>query len=149
MTPHELYLEAARRGLRLEPRGDRLAVIPKGKCPPDFRDVLLAHKAALLEWLAAPKETWAVGKYPPGEFDDVVAATFPKAERRPLHQVHPDPEPRKTAEEAAWLHVARQILAGEFENCDRSTSESLAIGLRSISHPICQQALARLKALGA
>lgn len=143
MTPHDLYLEAARRGLRLEPRGDKLAVIPKGKCPPDFRDVLLAHKAALLEWLAAPKETWAVGKYPPGEFDDVVA-TFPKAERRPLRQVQPDPAPRKTAEEAVWLHIARQILAGEFYGCDRSTHESLTIGLRSIRHPDCQRALERL-----
>lgn len=51
MTPHELYLEAARRGLRLEPAGDMLAVIPKGKVTPDFADVLRAHKTELLDWL--------------------------------------------------------------------------------------------------
>jgi hypothetical protein len=48
---------------------------------------------------------------------------------------------------AAWLHVARQILAGEFEGADSSTVESLIIGLRSIQHPSCQQALSRLSSL--
>lgn len=43
-----------------------------------------------------------------------------------------------------WLHVARQILAGEFEGCDDSTRASLVIGLRNIRHPLCVQALARL-----
>jgi hypothetical protein len=47
---------------------------------------------------------------------------------------------------AAWLHVARQILAGEFVGADRSTVESLTIGLRSIVHPLCQRALERLHA---
>src|SRR5262245_35991765 len=54
MTPHDLYLEAARRGLRLEAYGDKLAVLPKGKCPPDFAEVLRQHKAALLDWFARP-----------------------------------------------------------------------------------------------
>jgi len=45
---------------------------------------------------------------------------------------------------APWLHVAKQVLAGEFQGCDSSTSESLRIGLRSVTHPICKQALARL-----
>lgn len=138
MTPHDLYLEAARLGLRLEPRGDMLEVIPKGKCPPDFRAVLLAHKAELLAWLAAPEETLAVGKYPAGSFDAAVK-TLPKAE-----QVHHDPVPRKTAEEAAWVHIAKQILAGEFQGADSSTRKSLSIGLRSIKHPDCQRALERL-----
>jgi hypothetical protein len=40
-----------------------------------------------------------------------------------------------------WLHVARQILAGEFDGADGSTSESLQIGLRSINHPLCLRAL--------
>ena len=44
-----------------------------------------------------------------------------------------------------WLHVARQVLAGEFEDADRSTVVSLTIGLRGIRHPRCQQALARVR----
>jgi hypothetical protein len=55
MTPFDLYLEAARRGLRLAPAGDKLAVSPKGHCPPDFADVLRQHKVELLAWLSQPK----------------------------------------------------------------------------------------------
>jgi hypothetical protein len=54
------------------------------------------------------------------------------------------PTPRNAADGAAWLHVARQILAGEFVGADRSTVESLTIGLRGIRHPLCRQALAQL-----
>jgi hypothetical protein len=46
---------------------------------------------------------------------------------------------------APWLHVARQVLAGEFEGADRSTVASLSIGLRRIQHSRCRQALARLQ----
>jgi hypothetical protein len=35
-------------------------------------------------------------------------------------------------------------LAGEFDGADSSTVASLKIGLRSIQHQTCQQALARL-----
>jgi hypothetical protein len=45
---------------------------------------------------------------------------------------------------AQWLHIARQVLGGEFEGADSSTRESLLIGLRSIAHPDARQALARL-----
>jgi hypothetical protein len=45
---------------------------------------------------------------------------------------------------APWLHVAMQVLAGEFDGADKSTVESLTIGLRGISNQLCQQALARL-----
>lgn len=48
-------------------------------------------------------------------------------------------------DQAAWLPVARQILAGEFKGADRSTVESLTIGLHGIRHPFCQQALEKLK----
>lgn len=44
-----------------------------------------------------------------------------------------------------WLHVAKQVLAGEFVGADSSTVESLTIGLRSINHPACQRAFERLK----
>ena len=43
-----------------------------------------------------------------------------------------------------WIHVARQILAGEFHQADNATVESLAIGLRNINHPKCREALALL-----
>ena len=46
---------------------------------------------------------------------------------------------------APWLHIARQVLCGEFNGATRSTVESLVIGLRGIAHPLCQQALARLR----
>jgi hypothetical protein len=107
MTAHDLYLEATRRGLRLELAGDKLAVIPKGKCPPDFANVLRAHRGELLDWLEA------------------------RASHLP-----PDCAP--------WLHVARQILSGEFEGADRSTVASLTFGLRFIAHPVCRRALERL-----
>ena len=48
-------------------------------------------------------------------------------------------------DQAAWLPVARQVLAGEFEGADRSTAESLRIGLHRIEHPTCREALARLQ----
>lgn len=54
MTAHDLYLEASRRGLRLEPVGGKLAVTPAKRCPPDFADVLRQHKAELLDWLSCP-----------------------------------------------------------------------------------------------
>jgi hypothetical protein len=36
-------------------------------------------------------------------------------------------------------------LAGEFSGCDRSTRESLVIGLRSIPHPLPRRALEHLE----
>lgn len=57
--PVQLFDRAAELGLRLERRGDKLAVIPKGKCPPDFADVLREHKRELLDWLSrAPCPGW-------------------------------------------------------------------------------------------
>ena len=107
MTALELYREAGQRGLRLEPRGDKLAVIPGDRVPPEFADLLRQHKRELLDWL----EARAAG-------------------------LAPDCAP--------WLHVARQVLAGEFDGADSSTVASLKIGLRSIQRQTCQQALARL-----
>jgi hypothetical protein len=106
-TARDIYIEATRRGLRLEPAGDKLAVIPKGKCPSDFADILREHKRELLDWL----ETRTI-------------------------QLTPDQVP--------WLHVARQILAGEFVGADGSTIASLKIGLCSIPHLKCAQAMAQL-----
>jgi len=41
----------------------------------------------------------------------------------------------------SWLHVAWQVLCGEFTGCDSSTRKNLTIGLRSINHPRCREAL--------
>ena len=109
MTAREIQQAATRQGLRLEPRGDMLAVMPKGKCPPDLLAAMRQHKAELLCWL----EGQAAGLRP-GEIP--------------------------------WLYVARQILDGEFDRCDRSTRETVTIGLRSIAHPACRRALERLQA---
>jgi hypothetical protein len=109
MTALDLFNEATRRGLQLEPRdGGKLAVIPADRCPPDFADKLRQHKRELLDLLEANR-----------------------------HALPPDCAP--------WLHVARQVLAGEFEGANGSTVESLSIGLRSIPHPRCREALARLQ----
>jgi hypothetical protein len=109
MTPPELCKEAARRGLRLEPRGDKLAVIPASRCSPDFAAALRQRKQEILSLL----ESQAAGLAP---------------------------------DEAPWLHVAKQVLAGEFVGpMDNSVRDSLEIGLRSIAHPLCRRALAHLK----
>lgn len=108
MTALDLYLEATRRGLHLEPRGDKLAVSPPDLCAPEFVELLRQHKRELLDLLES------------------------KSARLP-------------ADCAPWLHVARQVMAGEFDGADRSTAESITIGLRSIGHPLCRQALARLQ----
>jgi len=104
----ELYQHAIRLGLRLEPRGDKLAVFPASRCPPDFAAVLRQHKGALLDLLEAESAN-----------------------------LTPDCAP--------WLHIARQVLCGEFDGADRSTVASLSIGLRGIRHPRCRQALRQLK----
>ena len=45
----------------------------------------------------------------------------------------------------AWLAVAGQILAGEFEGADRGMKASLVIGLRGIDHPVARAALNRIQ----
>ena len=44
-----------------------------------------------------------------------------------------------------WLHIARQILDGEFDGASASCHASLIIGLRSVSHPLCKRALSTLQ----
>ncbi len=55
MKPHDVFLEARKRGLQIAVAGDKLAITPKGACPPDFLNVLREHKADLLDWLTHPK----------------------------------------------------------------------------------------------
>jgi|ERR1039458_5974198 hypothetical protein len=84
MTATELYQEAVWRGLRLEPRGNKLAVIPGDRVPPDFADALRQHKREILSllegqaaglapdcapWLYVAKQILA------GEFEKVDSST--------------------------------------------------------------------------
>jgi hypothetical protein len=96
-TPHHLYLEACRRGLRLEPAGDKLAVMPKGKCPPDFADTLRAHKAELLAWLSRSPRAWQT--VPPSDL--------------PLNLTMPRPSPEDR--ERVILYLRRQTGDRPFE----------------------------------
>lgn len=107
-TTGELLNEAARLGLKLEAKGDRLSVVPARSCTPDFADVLRRHKRTLLDWFENQRAN-----------------------------LSPDCLP--------WLHIARQVLAGEFDGSDSSTIESLVIGLRNIPHQSCRRALERLR----
>ena len=78
MTAQDLFQEANRRGLRLETVGDKLAVTPANRCPPDFAATLKAHKAELLDWLNRPPcPGW--GSVPPADL--------------PLIPVEPRPTP--------------------------------------------------------
>ena len=111
MTVLDIYRHALHLGLRLEPReGDRLAVTPAAKAPPDFVEVLRQHKAELLALLEAQ------------------AANL-------------------TPDCAPWLHVARQVLEGEFDGANRSTMESIRFGLCGVDHPRARQALRHLSAV--
>jgi hypothetical protein len=107
MTANEICRQAAELGLRLEPSGDRLAVIPGRLCPPDFAETLRERKREILDFL------------------DARAANLP-------------------TDCGPWLHVARQVLEGQFDGADGSTRQSLEIGLRSVIHPQCRSALERL-----
>lgn len=106
-SPLELLDRAKELGLRLQRRGDKLAVSPAQLCPPEFAIALRQHKRELLDYIEAK----AAGVQP---------------------------------EIAPWYHIAKQIMAGEFDRCDGSTRTSLTIGLRRIPHPIFETALHRL-----
>lgn len=47
----------------------------------------------------------------------------------------------------AWLHVAYQVLCGEFDGCDNSTCKKLTAGLLGVRHLRCQDALKYLNKL--
>jgi hypothetical protein len=131
-------------------------------CHPPWTDKELAHKpsdarkvASVPQRLplrapASVRVVWKLERNPspapiePPPADYCPLAPTVEAERSPPAPLSPF-EPCFTPEQAAWLPVARQVLDGEFEGCDRSTRESLTIGLRSIPHPHCQQALIRLQ----
>lgn len=95
-------------------------------------------------------ELWADGdrigiapkrSIPPGLLEDIRSA---KPILLPL--IREGQERRLPADVIPWLHIAKQVLQGEFAaHLDNSHRESLVIGLRNIGHPLCRRALEQLK----
>ena len=74
----EIYRRVAELGLRLEPAGDKLAVYPRGQCPPDFADTLRQHKAELLDWLdRTPCRGWQAVPPPDLQLDLIPSRPTP------------------------------------------------------------------------
>jgi hypothetical protein len=92
MKALEIYREATKRGLRIQPAGDKLAVFPKGHCPADFAEVLREHKAELLQWLTSPPcPGWQA--VPPTDL--------------PLNRLRPCPA--RSAARSVMAYIVRQI----------------------------------------
>ena len=102
----QLFDRATELGLRLERRGNMLAVIPKGKCPPDFASVLRQHKRELLDLLetkpVAPRtdETPFLSRPPCPGWQSV------PPNQLPLNLATPRPTPRDRQRVIAY--VSRQ-----------------------------------------
>ena len=85
----ELCQRAVRLGLRLEPRGDMLAVIPAKRCPPDFAAELRQHKGELLDFLkgqAAVARQILAGEFD-GLLDNSVRGSLEIGLRSSIHPV--------------------------------------------------------------
>lgn len=98
------------------------------------------HRLGLSLWAEGDRIGIAPKKsIPPGLLDEIRAA------KPDVLALVRDGE-ALTPDQLPWLHVARQVLAGEFDGCDRSMRESVVIGLRSIPHPLAWRALELLGA---
>jgi hypothetical protein len=127
------------------------------RCQPPWKETELAHKlrdarskaGGQVRTFAKPKPAvrlvWKLER-------KAARAAEPLTKQAPTptsaEQARPDPTAGLPPDCAPWLHVAQQVLADEFNGCGPSTRESLTIGLRRITHPLCRQALERLTACG-
>jgi len=49
------------------------------------------------------------------------------------------------AESSGAIHIAKQVIIGEFDGADEKTRAKLSNELRKANHPLCRQALAKLQ----
>jgi hypothetical protein len=75
----------------------------------------------------------------PPEFEDVL-----RQQKRELVAWLQAQEAHWTPDCDPWVHIARQVIDGEFDGADSCTVACLTIGLRHIRHPLCRRAFARL-----
>jgi hypothetical protein len=126
------------------------------RCQPPWTEKELAHKLHDARRVAggqvrtfeqsrpAVRIVWKIERKTREAEPGAIRAPAPPERQRPAES-RPEATAGLSPDCAPWLAVAQQILAGEFDGCDRSTRESLSIGLRSISHPACGRALMRLQ----
>ena len=98
----KLLAECERRGLQLEPRGDKLFVAPEENVTPELVVQLQQRKFEIIGHLEAKQR-------------------------------------------AAWNHVAKQIILGEFDGCAYAMRQSFVAGLCSLQNPLARCAIEKLK----
>ena len=106
-------------GLHLESRGGNLFVTPAENCTEEIVAALRQYKTEVMAALREHKH----------EHLDLLES---KTSNLP-------------AGNAPLLHVARQILEGEFEGVEQCTRKRLTVALRGIAHPLCRRALKQLQ----
>lgn len=62
-------------------------------------------------------------------------------------QNHPMNELPWPKDSITWRLISECVLDGQFDDADKSTRESVEIGLRSIKHPVAQRAVERLRVM--
>lgn len=124
------------------------------RCLPPWTEKDLAHKLhdarrvagcqvrAVAQPRPAVRLVWKIERKA-ARVAEPVASPRPTAPDRP-QRPRPEPTASLPPDCLPWLHVAEQVLAGEFDGCDRSMAESLAIGLEAVAHPLCRRAFAQL-----
>jgi hypothetical protein len=162
---HAAAFAAACRTVRLGlSDSDALALLLEynRRCLPSWTEKELAHKLHDARRVAgcqvrtfqqprpAVRVVWKVERKAVKATEPVATQAPPEPAPAPAEPKRPAPgRPDATAslphDRLPWLTVAAQILAGEFDGADRSTIESLRIGLHRIPHSITRLALARLQ----
>jgi hypothetical protein len=134
-------------GLKVWRNGESIRIKPAKNCPPDLLQDIRDHKLQLLALLATSEG--APTEQPATHQSAVSGAELPSLEilrTWPTGKLASRPVQR-SGTNVEWLHVAKQVAMGEFDNGDRGLLESLLLGVRNIPHPACQSAEARLQTL--
>ena len=109
----------------------------------DDPNMLATQREAILKLLAVTLALEALAS----QGDSIHHSDDSKATSDAHRPEQPRPDPTASLPPGClpWIHVAAQVLAGEFDGADKSTVQSLAIGLHRIPHPQCRKALALLQ----